>query len=83
MVDIKVARMYRLEGDGATKAFCDIIVSDALLVKGIRVMDGKNGLFVRMPAKQGKDGKWYELIQPTSKEIEDALNDVIIKAFND
>jgi len=83
MLDIEVAKIHRLEGDGATKAFCDIIVSDALLIKGIRIMDGKNGLFVKMPTKQGKDGKWYDSIRPTSKEIKDALNDVIIKAFND
>lgn len=83
MLDIEVARIYRLEGDGAVKAFCDIIVSDALLIKGIRIMDGKNGLFVRMPSKQSKDGKWYDSIAPTTKEIKDALNDTIIKAFNE
>ena len=59
MLDIEVAKIHRLEGDGATKAFCDIIVSDALLIKGIRIMDGKNGLFVKMPTKQGKDGRWH------------------------
>ncbi|MDD5681143.1 MAG: septation protein SpoVG family protein [Candidatus Omnitrophica bacterium] len=83
MLDIEIARMYRLEGDGATKAFCDIIVSDSLLIKGIRIMEGKNGLFVKMPAKQGKDGKWYNSIEPTPKETQEALNDAIIKAFND
>lgn len=83
MLDIAVAKIHRLEGDGTTRAFCDIIVSDALLIKGIRIMEGKKGLFVSMPSKQAKDGKWYDSIRPTSKEIKDALNDVIIKAFND
>ena len=83
MLDIEIANIYRLDGSGSLKAFCDIIVSDILLVKGIRIMEGSKGLFVRMPARAGKDGKWYESIRPMSKEIRDALNEVIIKAFND
>ena len=83
MLDIEIANIYRFDGDGSIKAFCDIIVSNILLIKGLRIMEGRNGLFVRMPAKAGKDGKWYESIRPMSKEIRDALNEVIIKAFNE
>ncbi len=83
MLDIEIANIYRLDGSSAIKAFCDIIVSNILLVKGIRIIEGRNGLFVRMPAKAGKDGKWYESIRPMSKEIRACLNEVIIKAFNE
>ena len=83
MLDIEIANIYRLQSAGATKAFCDIVVSGMLLVKGLRIMEGKKGLFVKMPAKTGKDGKWYESIRPMNKEIRGALNDIIIKAFND
>jgi stage V sporulation protein G len=83
MLDIEIANIYRFDGEGALKAFCDIIVSNLMLIKGIRIMEGKNGLFVRMPARAGKDGKWYESIQPMSKEIRVALNETILKAFSD
>ena len=82
MLDIEIANIYRLNDNSSIKAFCDIIVSDMVLIKGIRIIEGRNGLFVRMPAKAGKDGKWYESITPMSKEIRDALNEIIIKAFN-
>lgn len=83
MVDIEIANIYRFDGDGSIKAFCDIIVSNVMLIKGIRILEGRNGLFVRMPSKQGKDGRWYESIKPVSKEIRDALNEIVIKAFNE
>jgi len=83
MPDINIANIYRFEGDGSLKAFCDIIISDSILIKGLRIMEGRNGLFVRMPAKQGKDGKWYEYIRPMSQEIRDALSETIIAAFNE
>jgi stage V sporulation protein G len=83
MVNIEIATIYRLDGDKSIKAFCDIIVSNALLIKGIRIMEGRNGLFVRMASKLGKDGRWYESIQPMNKEIRELLNEVIIKAFKE
>ena len=83
MPDIVIANIYRLEGESALKAFCDIIVSDSLLIKGLRIVEGRNGLFVRMPAKQGKDGKWYESIRPMTQEVRDTLNETIIAAFNE
>ncbi len=82
MMDIEIANIYRLEGDGTTKAFCDIIVSNAIIIKGIRIMEGRKGLFIKMPNKQGKDGKWYESVRPMSKEIREMLNDIILKAFS-
>ena len=60
MMEIQVQRMYRFETDRPLKAFADIVVNDALLIKGIRVMDGKKGLFVSMPRDQAKDKKWYD-----------------------
>ena len=83
MLDIEIANIYRLEGDGALKAFCDIIVSNIMLIKGIRIVEGRNGLFVKMPTRQSKDGKWYESIKPMSKEIRVTLSELIIQAFND
>ena len=83
MPDIVIANIYRFEGESSLKAFCDIIVSDSLLIKGLRIVEGRNGLFVRMPAKQGKDGKWYESIRPMTQEIRDMLNETIIAAFNE
>ena len=83
MLDIEIANIYRFDGSGAIKAFCDIIVSNTMLIKGIRIMEGQNGLFIRMPAKRGKDGKWYESIRPMSKEVRNSLNETIIKAFNE
>jgi len=82
MCDVEIARIHRLGDDSAPlKAFCDIIVSGSFLVKGLRVMEGNNGVFVRMPSKAGKDGKWYESVCPLSEDIRKELNDIVCKEF--
>jgi len=78
---IKVERIHMLEGDGATKAFCDLAILDAFLVKGFRVVQGKDELFVGMPREQGRDGKWYETFSPISKEMREGLKELVLESY--
>ncbi|MCK4852139.1 MAG: SpoVG family protein [Candidatus Omnitrophica bacterium] len=79
---VKVERMHPLEGDGATKAFCDLMILDSFIVKGLRIVEGKDGLFVSMPREQGRDGKWYDTFYPVSTEFRKGLQTLILDHYN-
>ena len=81
-LDFKVVRLHKFEGDGATKAMCDISISDEFVVKGFRIVEGKNGLFVGTPREHAKDGKWYDSAFPVTAEAREALNQVVLAAYN-
>ena len=76
-----VTRIHKMEGEGATKAFCDLSVMDSLVINGLRVVEGKDGLFVSMPREAGKDGKWYNTVIPLSREIKDEIEKVVLEAY--
>ena len=78
----RVERMYRMPGEAATKAFADISVAGAVVVKGLRVVQGNKGLFVGMPRKPGKDGTWYDTVRPITKEARASLVTTVLDAFN-
>ena len=78
---IEVARLYRIENDSSVKAFVDVIIGQ-ILVKGIRVIKGKNGLFAGMPKSQGKDGKWYDTMRILDDELKQELQDRVLEAYN-
>ena len=80
-LEFKVERIYRLDGDGNTKAFVDLVVSDSLLIKGLRIVNGQKGLFVSMPREQGKDQKWYDTVRPLNKEIQQEISSVVLSAY--
>jgi stage V sporulation protein G len=82
-LEVQVQRMYRFETDRPLKAFADIIVNNALLIKGIMVMDGKNGLFVSMPKEQAKDKKWYEKVKCLSRDVEERISEVVLSAYKE
>ena len=50
------------EGGGKTAAFFDIQTDDGITLKGFRLVNGSNGLFLSSPDQKGKDGKYYETV---------------------
>ena len=81
VLDFKVTRCYKFDGDGPLKAICDVSICDEFLVKGLRIVSGKHGLFVGMPQQQGKDGKWYNNISTLKDETKDTLSKAVLSAY--
>lgn len=81
-LEIKVNRVFKLETEGPVKGFADIAVNEVLIIKGLRVVEGKKGLFVTMPKSQGKDNKWYDSVYPLTKEARQDIQEAVLEAFN-
>ena len=82
-LDFKVTRIHKLEeGASNVKAFVDIAVNELLILKGLRIVKGKNGLFISMPREKGKDSKWYEMIHVMSKDLRERISAQVLSAYN-
>lgn len=78
---LSVKRILRFEGEGTLKAYCDLVIDDRFLVKGLRVVEGKNGLFVSMPRQQGKGAKWYDSVVALTKETKAEVSRIVLEAY--
>ncbi|MBU1124439.1 MAG: SpoVG family protein [Candidatus Omnitrophica bacterium] len=79
---LKVVRVHRFDGDSKVKAFVDITVGD-FVIKGLRILQGKNGLFLGMPQEKAKDGKWYSTFYPANEEAKQDLHEVVLAAYQE
>jgi stage V sporulation protein G len=80
---MKIIRMNPLksEGSGKTAAFLDVQTNDGITIKGFRLVNGSNGLFLSSPDQKGKDGKYYEtVILP--KEMKSDLEKIALEEYN-
>lgn len=77
---ISVSRIFKLDTDSKLKAFADVSFS-GIVIKGFSVVNGEKGLFVSMPRHQGKDGKWYNTVYPSTKELKQQLSAVVLEAY--
>lgn len=80
-MEVAVERLYTFTGDGPLKAFADLTLNRAVLVKGFRVVDGKNGLFVGMPRQGAKNGKWFDAVKPLTKTMQSEIARVVLDAY--
>lgn len=79
--ELEVKRLIRFDGGSSLKAYVDLSVNNQFLIKGLRVVEGKTGLFVSMPRQQGKDAKWYDSVVALDKEVRKAVGRVVLQAY--
>lgn len=70
-------------GNSKTKAFIDLTLDDTLIIKGLTLVEGKDGLFLSFPSKKGKDGKYYNSVYSLDKEWTQLLQDASVKKYNE
>ena len=80
-IEIKVIKIHRLTHEGPVKAFVDLAINDDILIKGIRVVEGKKGIFVAMPTEQGKNEKWYERVRCLNQDIRSLISQKVLEAY--
>ncbi|PLS19041.1 transcriptional regulator [Bacillus sp. M6-12] len=79
---ITEVRITKAEGQGTLKAFASVTLDGVFAVHGIRVVEGKNGLFVSMPNRQVKEGEYKDIAHPVTKEFKQELSDAVLAEFN-
>lgn len=70
-------------GSSKTKGFIDLELDDTLVIKGLTLVEGKDGLFLSFPSTKGKDGKYYNSVYSLDKEWMNLLQDACIKKYKD
>tara|TARA_B100000579_G_scaffold226968_1_gene185859 strand:- start:18464 stop:18880 length:417 start_codon:yes stop_codon:yes gene_type:complete len=83
---IKNMRQPNEEGQwGKVKAFFDV-ENSGFEMKGFRLVEGINGLFVSMPSRKGTDengnDKWFDTIWIESRDVREQLNTLALAEYN-
>jgi len=81
-LNVKVIKIHRLQNDSRVKAFVDLGINDALLIKGVRIVKGKKGLFVSMPVTQGKNERWYERVRCLNQDVRSLIAKKVLDAYS-
>ena len=65
---LTISRMHK-GNYGKVRAFFDITTEDGLVVKGFKLIEGINGLFMSMPSEKKEDGEYeYTCYFPKEKK---------------
>ena len=69
---------------GSLRAYADVILDDSVLIKGFRILASKSGgLFIGMPSKKGKNGKYCDQVEFKTDALQSLLRNQILDAYKD
>ena len=76
---LKIERMNKGNW-GKIRAFFDLQTDDGFTLKGFKLVEGINGLFVGFPSQKGSDDEYYDTIW-ADKPLKDQVNQLAIKTY--
>ena len=65
---------------GKIRAFFDLETSDGFTLKGFKLIEGVNGLFVSFPNQKGSDDEYHDTVW-ADRDIKQKVNDLAIKEY--
>ena len=80
-IDVRINTMYPPGTIGGTRAFASATIDQSLAIRGIRVVEGKEGLFVSMPSQKTKSGEYKEICFPVTREFREQLQGSVLSAY--
>lgn len=76
-----VVKKNEYKGNTRVKAIASVLLDDCFAVHEIRVIEGKEGLFIAMPSRKRPDGTFRDIAHPINPETRSMLEKVIIDAY--
>ena len=79
-VEITDVRVYPVR-DEKVRAFVSIVFDRCFMVNDIKVIQGKDGLFVSMPSRKRKSGEFKDVAHPLNSETRKWVEERILGVF--
>ena len=82
VTEVKIYPFDSGERESSLRAYADVTFDNAILIKGFRVVASKNGgLFIGYPSQKGKDGMFYDLVEPKFEDLKASIRSAILETY--
>lgn len=81
-MEITDVRIRKIDGQTRLRAVVSITIDDAFAVHELRVIEGKEGLFVAMPSREASDGTFRDLAHPINTETRALIEKAVLDKYN-
>jgi stage V sporulation protein G len=78
---ITEVRAKRVNGDNRLVGIAAITIDECFVVHELRIIEGKNGLFVAMPSRKMPNGEFKDVAHPINTETRSSIEKAVLEAF--
>lgn len=78
---ITEVRAKRINGDNRLVGVAAITIDNCFVVHELRIIEGKNGLFVAMPSRKMPSGDYKDVAHPINSETRSMIEKAVLETF--
>jgi len=82
-MNITEIRVKKFDNDNRLKGIAAITIDNCFVVHELRIIDGKEGLFVAMPSRKMPNGDFKDIAHPINQETRNMIEAAVIEAYNE
>ena len=76
-------RVRKVNSAGKMKAVVSVTFDDSFVVHDIKVIEGKERMFIAMPSRKTAEGEFKDVAHPINTQLRDELQSVILKKYEE
>lgn len=83
-IEVKIETLNKNK-HSKVKAFATLIIGNAFVITGVKILELRKGLFVGMPSKKKVKGdvvKYHEVCYPITKEAYEEIKNAVLDAYS-
>ncbi|MGB2982417.1 MAG: SpoVG family protein [Candidatus Bipolaricaulia bacterium] len=80
-MEITKVEIRPMRDEGNLKAFCSVVFDDVFIVHSVKVIQGKENLFVAMPSREMRGGEFRDTAHPIDNDFRLALESIILEKY--
>jgi stage V sporulation protein G len=81
-MQITELRIRKVEGEGKLRAYVTVTFDNCFVVHNVKIIEGKNGLFIAMPSRKTASGEYKDVAHPISPDFRAELQNKILDEYN-
>ena len=81
ITDVRV-RLFQNE-ESKLKAFASITIDECFVVHDIRVLEGSQGVYIKMPSRKTADGESKDVAHPLNTETREMISKLVLAKYEE
>lgn len=69
------------QDDKKLKAVASMTIDECFVVHDIKIIEGRDGLFISMPSRKTPDGEYKDIVHPINTETRELIRTTILAAY--
>jgi stage V sporulation protein G len=82
-MEITKVEIRPMKSEGNLKAFCSVVFDDVFILHSVKVIQGKERLFVAMPSREAGKGGFRDIAHPIDNGFRLKLERIILDRYHE